>query len=260
MVIIDEKLLEKNYYIRKTDHPDKVYSASLLDIQQKEKMDDFVKFYGEKIKATNVGVVATYFCTYYGWALAGLQRLLSLDFSLSLSLSNTELQIYYDQERKHYDLAFKLNENLIQPCIHKEEWLEEVYEKNVTPLLKAFEDHTNVRMIDLWGQLYFAIYKGHEKNLEFVESEEEKKKVEKDFILLTKELKPEVFKANKNPLDITFRMVESATEPDVYYPMKPSCCLYYQIDGVQRKCYTCPRIKDEEREQRKQEIIARLRA
>lgn len=258
-MLIAEKLVEENFFIRNNDHPNKVYSVSLLKMQQKTKMDEFIHFYRDKINATTSDVVATYFCKYYGWALAGLQYLLSIDTTLHLSLSNTELQIYYNKKNDHYDITFKLNEYSTQPCIHPKERLEEVYEHNVTPLLQAFVDNTNVTLRDLWGQLYFAIHNGHKKNLELAQSQAQKKKLDDHFTLLTKELKPEVFKANKkNPLDITFRMLESPRETNVYYPMKPTCCLYYQIEGVKNKCYTCPRLMKEEREQRKEEIRASL--
>lgn len=261
MVFIDEKLLEERFLIRKTDHPTKVYSVSLLQIQQQTHMEEFIKIYGAKLKAVTPDVVATYFCTNYGWALAGLQHLLSLDMYLDFSLSNTEMQIYYDKEYDYYGLTFKLKEYTTQSCIQKKEKLEEIYVQDVTPLLLAFVDNTSVKMRDLWGQMSLGLYNGHNKNIEVAGSQEQKKKLENDFILLTRELEPVVFKANKkNPLDITFRMIESARDPDVYQKMKPTCCLYFQTEGAKNKCYSCPRLSDNEREQRKLEIRARLNA
>ncbi|WP_332696845.1 hypothetical protein [Halalkalibacter lacteus] len=110
------------------------------------------------------------------------------------------------------------------------------------------------------GTSFDRLYFGHDNSLELATSEEQKKKIKNCFVLLTKELESNIYRSNKNPFDIKFHMIESAREPGVYQRMKPSCCLYYQTEGASSKCYGCPRMNDEEREQRRQEIRARIEA
>lgn len=260
MVILDEKRLEETFSIRKTDHPSSVYAVVLSELQQQEVMNDFIKFYGPKIKALNSDVVATYFCKFYGWVLSGFQYMLSLNCSFNPCLSNIELQVFYNQEYDYYGLTFKLKESSIVSCApeaHKI-LMEKIYSENVTPLIHEFAANTNVRMKEMWGQLAIGVHYGHDQNMKLAESEGQRKRLDEDFTFLINELDPKYFKENKNPLTIKFHMIESALEPGAYQRMKPTCCLFYQTEGAEAKCYSCPRMSEKEREKRKQEIREKI--
>lgn len=264
MTAIDFDFLEKNfYYFRLDDHPNKVYSIVLSNLNHKELFEELINVYGSHIKALNSQVVASYFCGVYGWFLAGVQYVLSYsDSTLNISLSNIELQLYYHEELKAYGICFRLlkvDEITFQKTereTRRNLFIELLYSENVAPLVNLLHTETKVRVIDLYGQLSIGLYHGYDQMLALAQTDEQKEKVQADFSFLTKELAPSIFKLNKNPLNITYRMIESPREEGTLIRMKPSCCLYYQTEGARSKCYGCPRLSDEERAIKKKEMLS----
>lgn len=257
VTIQEEQFMIDNFCIRYTDHPSKQFSVRLSDLMKDSHLDEFINFYGPTIKAVQSDVVATYFCGYYGWALAGMQYALSLDLSYDMALSNIELQVYFDEQYDYHGLHFKFINSSTITCKKedREAWcrqeLTKAYRECMTPLLQVLSKKTNLSMKHLWGQIAIGLYNGYDQNVELAQEGEQKSKIKHDFTLLTKELEAEVFHMKKNPFDMSVRKIESAKEPGVYMRMKPSCCLYYQTEGADTKCYSCPRLSDEEREKKK---------
>ncbi len=261
MTEVKQDLLERHFHIRKTNHPGSVFCVTLSDLLEKEKMEEFIQFYSTKLKAKTKDVAATYFFKYFGSVLAGVQYMLSFSQSfLLLDLKKVELQVFYHVEYHYYGLIFKLHEETELICSNKnriqmkKEIIEKIYEDNVVPLLEAFVETTNIRNRDLWGQLSLSLYYGHDLLLELADTDEQKQTVLDDFTFLTKEVNPKIFHLLKNPLDITFTMLEIPNKQGEYYRMKPSCCLYYLTEDAKEKCYTCPRINKFEREKIQKEI------
>jgi len=256
---MNEQQLEENYYIISCDHPHKLYGATLADLKKPPVMKKFVKFYGDKLKAKTPQVAATYFSKYYGWVLAGFHYFHSLNYRVETDPSNIELQLYFDEENDYYGLVFKLLDSSVQLQNREviEEGIQDLYKHNVIPLLQAFALETGIKIRELWGQLSLGLYFGYDFNLEEAScANNQKLNVEQDFFFITKRLEPELFMEQKNPLDITFKMIPNAHNPEIFQRMKPTCCLYYQTEDSTNKCYGCPRLSDKEREVRRQEIMA----
>jgi ferric iron reductase protein FhuF len=186
--------------------------------------------------------------------------------SFDLSLSNIELQIYHDEEHGHDGLNFKVlnqqegSNSTVEQTSWRKEVIKEMFKSQVVPLLYMFTEVTNVRIKELWELLGLGLYYGHDKMLELVGATEEKERIEEDFEYITKELEPEIFQLKKNPLNITFTMVEASKEPGTLLRIKPSCCLYYETEGAKAKCYTCPRASKQEREDRGIQILESMKA
>ncbi|WP_078429335.1 (2Fe-2S)-binding protein [Alkalihalobacterium alkalinitrilicum] len=265
MVAVDFNFIEENFYcIRFSDHPGKLYSVTLLQLQEKERLREFIDLYKPKIKALTDDVAATYFCSAYGWFLSGLQYILAnYDTTYNSSLSNVELQMYYNKVKNSYGICFRLLDLEETPLPKtKGTWrnlvTEKLYYENVIPTINLLTDATAVNVTSLYGQLSIGLFYGHDMVIQKSKTIIEKQKLEADFKYVTKELEPSLFGLKKNPLDIQFRMIESPREEGVMIRMKPSCCLYYQTVGVTTKCYSCPRMSEKERAERKKEIVARM--
>lgn len=258
MTMMIEKQLQENYLITFTDHPQIIYKATLSSLKNPSEMKEFVRVYSEKLKAHTSQVAATYFCKYFGWSLAGFHYLHSLDYHVDAAPSNIELQLYFDEGHDYYGLVFKLADSSLQNEIRAgiEGEIETLYRNSVTPLLQAFVVETGIKIRELWGQLCIGLYFGYDFNQKEASSDRQKHHLEQDFFFLTKKMDTELFNARKNPLDITFKMIPNAHNPQIFQRMKPTCCLYYQTEGAANKCYGCPRMSDLEREVRRQEIIA----
>ncbi|ART75429.1 hypothetical protein B4U37_04940 [Sutcliffiella horikoshii] len=252
-----DTFLEENFYLRKTDHPNMLFTVNLYKLIHENKMKEFIDNFGPKIKACNSDVVATYFAKYLGWALSGYHYILSLGDTFEFSLKNTELQIFYDKKYDYYGLSFKIIDFTLMPTLTKKPIIEDFYLNFVTPLLQTFVTSSNVKIRDLWGQVAIGVYHGHDNNLELAQTDEEKESILNFFQFITKELKPGFFSAKRNPLDITFRMTESPTKPGELQRLNPTCCLYYQTEGATTMCFGCPRMNEEERDKRREEIRAK---
>jgi hypothetical protein len=257
---MNEKFMVDNFKIRFTDHPNKEFSVKLSELQRKTRLIEFIDFYGPKIKALSNDVVATYFCSAFGWVLSGIQYLMSQDQSMDMALSNIELQLVYNPQYDYYEAHFKLldSSSYSRTSSSREDWRKEqlsiVYGDSITPLLEVLSNETGVKIRELWGQLAIGLYSGYDKNLSISQNEEQKRTIELDFTYLTKELEPAFFNATKNPFDINIPLVENPYVKDQLIRLKPTCCLYYLTEGADTKCYTCPRMSEKERELLKQEI------
>ncbi|RXJ02532.1 hypothetical protein DS745_06050 [Anaerobacillus alkaliphilus] len=262
MAVIDYHFLEKNfYYFRIEDHPNKIYSVTLSKFNERAVLKDFIDNYGSKIKALNTQVPATYFCTAYGWFLAAIQYGISYyDTVFQVTLENIELQMYYIQEYDSYGICFRIvdpTEKTINNDDRKT-FLEQLYKNNAVPLVELFATTTGVRLKDLYGQLSIGLYHGYDLMVAQAQTDELKTIVHSDFNMLTKELDPASFNSRKNPLNISYRMIESPRDEGKMLRMKPTCCLYYQTEGAPSKCYGCPRLSDRDRAVRRKEIQASL--
>lgn len=260
MNIMNEKQLEYNFAITYCDHPGKIYGVTLSNLIKPLEMKEFVAIYSKKIKASTPQVAATYFCKYYGWVLAGVHYFNSINYNVKLSPSHIELQLFYDKAHDKYGLIFKIVKPSLQYGNREEieRDIEYLYKESVTPLLQAFVVETGIKIRELWGQLCIGIHFGYDLNTKEASSHVQKQNLLDDFTYLTKKLESKVvFNAKKNPLDMTFRMIPSAKNPEVYQRMKPTCCLYYLTEGATTKCYSCPRISKEERDARRQKVMER---
>ncbi len=265
MTKVDLHLIETEFYcVRFSDHPHKLETLLLSELSHKKIMNEFIDLYSTKIKGVNSDVVATYFCSAYGWFLSSLQYIMSVfDTTYNTLLANIELQIYFDEDEKYYGICFRIvDQKEIFLTGFREGWrsttLEQLYAKNVVPLVELLHQATSVRKRELYGQLAIGLYNGHDLNMKLAKSKEQKEIVQKDFSFLTKELGNHLFGMPKNPLDISFKLIESPREKGVMIKLKPSCCLYYQTEGATTKCYDCPRMSEEERAERKKRILASM--
>ncbi|MDQ6418038.1 (2Fe-2S)-binding protein [Paenibacillus sp. LHD-117] len=70
------------------------------------------------------------------------------------------------------------------------------------------------------------------------------------------ELEPELFGRRRNPFVHTRRYIENPwSPPDGTFILRSSCCMFdHREDG--EKCYNCPRMLPEEREERKKLVLA----
>ncbi len=256
MGAIDFHFLEKSfYYFRVKDHPNKVYSVKLSALTEKEVVDEFIQTYGSKIKALNPQVPASYFCAAYGWFLSAMQYVVSFhDTFFYTHLENIEVQMYHLPEYDTYGISFRLID-LTETQVERKIYLEELYKKNVSTLVELLSSATGIRPKDLYGQLSIGLYHSNDLMTSMATTDVQKAKVHADFQFVTKELDPVNFQLKKNPLDIVYRMIENPREEGKMLRMKPSCCLYYQTEGTPTKCFSCPRLSDKERLERKKELV-----
>ncbi|MDF2715738.1 MAG: (2Fe-2S)-binding protein, partial [Paenibacillus sp.] len=133
-------------------------------------------------------------------------------------------------------------------------WLERVltefYEKTVRPVYETAAVIGGVDAGQMWGLLPTRFNYMTEQWLLAEESESIRAVISGDYAFLKHEMPAAVFGRNKNPLDVKIRWIEDLKDPCKQLRMKNVCCQYYRTEGGYY-CYTCPRIKESEREERR---------
>lgn len=259
------RLLEDNYDISAKDRENVVYSCALTDLLDEGNMKRFLERYTPMVKGTEQSVGEVYMANWFRGPMLGLIYLLSVwNKSLDLSLNNLTVLIYTAayNEQIYYRCGFLLNRfELIdgpEQQIANIEWTKEClgnyFEHTVRPIYESIARAGSLQIGMLWSQLPTSLEYGYELLMKSDESEHVKKLLTRNYHLM-KSLDGQRFGRNKNPLDVKIRMTESMDNPDTQVRMKFACCLYYLVeDGYY--CFTCPRLKESEREERRMECRA----
>ncbi|CAM3979226.1 hypothetical protein L1N85_05345 [Paenibacillus alkaliterrae] len=259
------ELLAEKYDLTVNERENVVYSCPAEELLNESRLKHLLELYTPMVKGKEQSVGEVYMTSWFRGPMLGLIYMLSKwNKSLDLSLSNLTVQIYTTvyNNKPYYRCGllihqYELEEGPEEPEAN-ESWTKEklsrFFEYTVRPVLETIAKVGILRIGMLWSQLPASLEYGHELMMKSEESELAKRQAERNYKLI-KSLEGERFGRNKNPLDVKFRMIESMDNPDKQVCMKYACCLYYLVeDGYY--CYTCPRLKESEREERRTECRA----
>ncbi|CAM4318983.1 ferric iron reductase protein FhuF [Paenibacillus endophyticus] len=261
------ELLESNFDLTFSKHENPIFSCPVSELLDEEKMRSFLKLYNPILKGNDPSVAEVYAAGWFRGPMLGLLYMLSAwDKTLNLSLTNLTVQIYMADYNGHEYVASNLylNDSALEsaPEHTQDEWVKDkiigFFENTVLPVFESIATVGTLQVGMLWGQLPTSLAYGYDRLMVMNETEQVKQKAERNFELV-KSLDPAVFGRNKNPLNVKFRMTESLDSPDKQMRLKSSCCLYYHVEGGYY-CYSCPRIKESEREERRLEYRAKQQA
>ncbi|GAA3408252.1 (2Fe-2S)-binding protein [Paenibacillus hodogayensis] len=240
-----------------------VYAVEASRLMERKAMDELLQAYTPLMKALVPVAAGTYFCTQLaGFCLALQYSLSCLGKSFDSSLDNITVQLYAQDDK--YGVAFKLTRSggtfaPADPAV-RETWLYEklasLYGETIRPLYESVAASVNVDAGQMWGVLPTRFNYSTEQWLLAAQSEREKENISGDYALL-RSMPADVFGRNKSPFDVKIRWIEDLKDPCKQMRMKNVCCQYYQTEGGYY-CFTCPRLKESEREERRKQ--ARLAA
>ncbi|MBP1990020.1 IucA/IucC family C-terminal-domain containing protein [Paenibacillus eucommiae] len=264
MDIINSDQLEKMFYIHLQEPEKAVFSMNAADMLNEDNMQSLVSYYGSHMKAIEDTAPAAYLASWFGGLALALQYTASLhNMALDFSLRNISVHIIPDDG--YVRIAFQLHERIEEKAPELEAdrpaWRERVfsslYGDTLRPLFEQLSETTKLNAGQLWGQLptKFNYYMDG-----FEEATSEllvKERLADDYRFLKLELNPAVFGRSKNPFDVKIRFVEHILEPDKQVRMKNACCRYIYTEGG-TYCYTCPRMKEEERAEKRESYRARV--
>ncbi|AIQ18654.1 hypothetical protein H70357_19580 [Paenibacillus sp. FSL H7-0357] len=235
------------------------YSFTAQDLINVEGIRAFVDCYGPLMKALDDKAVAAYFGGWFSSLALAVQYSVSLYSNVPvINLSN--LRIHLIPASGYCRVAFSLNSWVMEPAPADEQgrvtWRNKVftefYRNTASPLLRTMSAASGLRLGEIWGQLpskfnyYIEMLAAGDSNKEFLIH------VQDDYSYLRKGLAAEVFQLPRNPFDVEVRKIESLADPEQRVHMRNRCCLYYRTEGGS-VCYTCPRLKEEERATRRAE-------
>jgi ferric iron reductase protein FhuF len=258
---IDFDFLEKHMYFAKEAMPQHLFRIDMADLLDKDNAKRFVEQYGPALKAMKPEVAATYFSLWFAWICTAMQYTISHHHAAyDFSLSNLSGQLYLVNERPRWAFLVDDVQSLSTPAQDRNAWRKEVltsfYANEVTPLLNSISVAADIGVGQLWGQVATRMHYAHDARLREAPDVWMRQTIEEDFASLQYELGGDVFGRKRNPFDINFRFVENPRMPEEPYRIKASCCLAYLTDTGHGYCYTCPRMGEEEREEKRQKLVA----
>lgn len=255
---LDFHLLEQKFNIRTTQLDDAVITIAAKDLLLPNQATTFLNEYATILRATDTTAAAAYFAgNFCGVALAMLYSVSTWNSTLNMSLSNETIQIYPEQSRYRYAFVLKDWTVLEGPVEEPERSLWRLqawtrfYGETVRPLFERLSADSGLHISQLWGQFptrfnYFMATQQQETCSTRLKS---------DYEAMLQELEGSVFGCSHNPLQVKIRYLEDARNPNEQVRMKNVCCLYYKT-GEEQYCYTCPKLKPEERERIKAKLQA----
>ncbi|MCA0755575.1 hypothetical protein KP806_10970 [Paenibacillus sp. N4] len=242
-----------------------VFSCPAADLLDAEKMKRLLELYTPMVKGKDQSVGEVYMTGWFRGPMLALIYMLSVGKqAVNLSLDNLTIQLFKASynNKEYYRCEFLIRHSELEDGPedqrHYEQWAQEkmggFYEYTVRPVLESIAAVGTLKAGMLWSQLPTSLEYGHELLMKSDASIVAKQRAERIYGLI-KSLDGERFGRTKNPLDVKFRMTESMDDPNKQVRMKYACCLYYLVeDGYY--CFTCPRIKESEREDRRAECRA----
>lgn len=235
-----------------------VFAEAAARLAERGTMEKLLEAYAPLVKALDPVTAATYFCNRFAAACLSLQYAVSvLGYSIDLSLDRLTVQLLVDGEGKP-EMGFKLDgwAEEREPLEEAERrlWLQRVfadfYGNTVRPVYESAAAAAGVRAGQMWGLLPTRFNYMTEQWRLAAPDERVRNRIAADYALLVREVPGAVFGRSKNPFDVTIRWIEHLLDPGKQVRMKNACCHYFGTEGGSY-CYTCPRIKEEEREARR---------
>ncbi|MUT67020.1 hypothetical protein GOM71_13895 [Paenibacillus sp. NEAU-GSW1] len=242
-----------------TERPENaVHSASADSLLEPEAMRIFIGHYETAAKAVDLEGAAGFFAyTVVNFMLAQ-QQLISAHNS-ALQLRPAQLTFHLVPTEKSVAVKFGLHGSVLEDAPADEDtrsaWLMNVYNRFygelIRPLFESLATATGISIVHLWQHLAtkFNYVPLRADGLDGAL----KQRMIDDYEQLKYKVDPAIFGRSKNPIDAKLRYVESMADSDKQVLMKNGCCYYYKMEASEGSyCFTCPRISDKEREQRRE--------
>ncbi|AIQ47512.1 hypothetical protein R70723_17680 [Paenibacillus sp. FSL R7-0273] len=236
-----------------------VYSFNAGEMADEAGMSAFVECYRPLIKGLDDKVAATYFAGAFGNVALAVQYALTVYSSVPV-ISLSALSVHLIPSQGYWRVAFSLEDWSFEPAPaeagQRTEWrneqLSQFYRDTAAPLLTMLSRVTGLAGGEIWGQLptkfnyYLEVFTSGGLPVSLLDT------LLDDYRYLCEEMPAEIFGLKRNPFQVKVRKIESLAEPDKTVNMRNRCCLYYRTEGGSY-CYTCPRLKEEERSARRTE-------
>ncbi|EGL17151.1 MULTISPECIES: (2Fe-2S)-binding protein [unclassified Paenibacillus] len=262
---MNEAMLEKlestfNVTAKKQENP--VFSCPAADLTDENKVKLLLDFYTPLVKGLDPSVGEVYMADWFQGPLLGLIYMLSAwNKTPDLTLDNLTVQMYTASynDREYYAINFlltnlELHDGPDEP-LERASWTEEKLSRflsqTVRPVFETIAKAGTLKTGMLWSQLPTMLEYGYERLMESEECETVMHRMTRNYEIV-KSLNGAVFGKSKNPLNVKFRMTQSKASPDKQVRLKAACCLYYLVDGG-HYCFTCPRVKETERDKWREE-------
>lgn len=242
-------IMKEVYYATNKKVPNALFECTLSDLLKIEDRQQLLSIYGNGIGALRKNVTVMYLAGWFGY-LGGALHHLFID-GKELNFKAPLLQVL--QTEKSCWISFCISDASIVPATKD---LSYVYTKWMAPIMLELAKEINSPILPLWYQYYHSFY-WIKHRLKRTNMEITQKNKYIDALNQFEKTSPvHLFQTKTHPFQKPFIFVDNPWELSDPLPLKPSCCLAFDAKrGNGHKCYTCPRMKKEIREQKKEQIL-----
>ncbi|MNI04957.1 hypothetical protein D3C73_578960 [compost metagenome] len=258
---MDYKLLESQLYVVTELKSDAIYTIPAVELSDREKLEQFLTFYQHQIKGLDIQVAGTYLAASWRVLCTAIQYMIGVaDRWLSFSPENLTIQVRVVNNYPFLFFVVKDSQELSWPEGEKSEWREEwlgrFYQQTIAPVFACISNITGLPLGQVWAQIPLGIeyYVKHINSI--LEEETHQEELMEQYHFLIRELDPSWFGLHRNPFNINWKWIDDPRREGGKVPMKPTCCLAYRTDTGHGYCYSCPKMTKEQREDKRQQMIA----
>ncbi|MBD2869732.1 (2Fe-2S)-binding protein [Paenibacillus arenilitoris] len=259
---IDFTILDTFFHIspQGAEHP--VFEMPATAFLDKERSRSALLLGGELVQATGMELAASFVgMSFFNLCVAKL--IVAAQCNRLLDLPLTELTFQLEPHDDHAHLGFKLRE-LNSAALPEDgparkrlllDDLTAYFQEELNEAIETVAASADVKSAMIWNQFGGQIHAIRDYLPLYEQRQDVLERFERDFAML-KELPPEVFNRKRNPFIHKPRYIDDPwSPPEGKMLLRSSCCMYdCRVDG--EKCYNCPRMLPEEREERRQEVLA----
>jgi ferric iron reductase protein FhuF len=261
--LFDFTMVKMYYHVSPegAEHP--IYEISPAAFFDDEVLRETLRVSGKDAKATSLALPASFVGTSL-CKLSLIQLMFAAQNDRLIDLSPDNLIYQVELHDDHAHLGYRIREvrSVPIPAEERDSFLlqhwNEYFASFITPAVEAIAATSDLKAEAIWQQFGGQI--SYMKDF-LVANEKRKEVIEKflnDSKLLAEHLDPALFNQRRNPYKHTPRYIENPFNPEEQWLMQSSCCMYDRRENG-TKCYTCPRMKPDEREQKKSEMLANAR-
>ncbi|MNO30301.1 ferric iron reductase involved in ferric hydroximate transport [compost metagenome] len=259
---LDFSLVNSYYHISLKGAGNPLAEIPATDFFEMDLVRGLMRQAGETVQAHGLDLPASFFGTSL-CNLCSTKLIFLAQYNKMLDLSLEHLTFQIEVHEDHVHLGYKINQlhytdvpEEEQETVILKDW-ETFITHTVTPAVEAIAEAAGVKSAMIWQQ--FGGVVGMLR--EFIAQNETRKEVverfNRNFLLLSESISPELFHRHRNPFKHTIRYTDNPYHEGERLVLRSSCCLYYCRENGE-KCYVCPRLKEEEREEKKVKILATL--
>ncbi|WP_078381157.1 hypothetical protein [Sutcliffiella halmapala] len=242
--------LEHFFYLSNNEKENVVFQCSLKELLSEIALHELLFIYGKGIQAENKEATAMYLAGWLGY-LCGAMHFFS-NVGKQVEAENITVQVY-KKANNHLAISFYIKvEDIID---RKNDWIQAFYQLQITPIYQAFSRLTKNNLLHMWYQATHSFYWMKHRINHSILSREIVERYERELQIFIEKTSPNLFGLTLHPYRKKFIFVENPWDLNDPMPIKPSCCLAYQTEAG-HCCFTCPRMKKEERSSIFQRVIA----
>lgn len=259
---LDFSLIKSFYHISPEGAEAPYYELPAALLLDRVRAFEALSEHGRLWKATGLELPAsTLGGTFFNLTVMNL--VFSAQFNLFVKLPLEALTLQLEEHHDHAHVGYKINTletiDIPQSPAERERVMKTAWTEymavTVIPALNAIALAAEVKPDLIWNQFGGQIHSVRAYIREHVPAPGLADLIDAEFAIL-EALPADVFQRRRNPFHHKPRYIDNPwSPPNGQYIVRSSCCMYDRRENG-TKCYTCPMMLPEEREQRRQQVIA----